>query len=251
MSINLFKKVGLSVVLAGAFAISANATCLSENYCIDTYIGLGGSYENMSGSGVNVNNLDGFISLGGSNVYYNKLQVGVDIKAGYGSNEVGGASLSSINKNNKLVQFDGMGKIGFNVATKDSPLFINVIGGADLMISNHGIGRDIGYIGAGIEGKALLSDKHKLTYSFGYGYIYTGDYRINSVVNKSNGYNQLFMASLGTQTKISENTSFYSKGFVKYYNLGSSNSAQVNGSQNINMPATKLWQGGIEVGISF
>ena len=247
---SVIKKIGLSIVLASAFSVSANAICVVDNYCINFYTGVGGFYENMSGSGVDVNNYAGFISLGGSDLYFNRLQLGGDVKIGYGNNSVSGTNLSSISKSNKLLQVDVMAKIGFNIATKDSPLFINVIGGPDLIIPINGVGRELYYIGAGIDGKLSMSDKFGLTYSAGYGYIYAGKYRLDKVAADLNGYSQVFMASLGVQIKMTENTNFYFKGFGKYYDLGSSKSVQVN-NQAISMPNAKLWQAGVEAGISF
>lgn len=248
--IKILKKVGLSFVLAGAFGVSANAICVVDNYCINLYAGLGGSYENMSGGGVDVNNLAGFISLGGSDLYFNRVQAGIDARLGYGSNSVSGVNLSSIKDNNQLAQIDVMAKIGLNISTKNSPLFLNIIGGPDLIMSSSGVGRELYYIGVGIDGKISMSEKFGLTYSAGWGYIYSGHYRIDGVKAGINGYNQLFMASLGTQIKMTENTSFYFKGFGKYYDLGSSAVVQVN-SQDISMPTTKLWQAGVEAGIAF
>ena len=247
---NVIKKVGISFVLASVFGVSANAICVVDNYCINFYTGVGGFYENMSGSGVDVNNYAGFLSFGGSDLYFNRLQIGLDAKIGYGNNGVSGANLSSISKSNQLLQVDVMAKVGINVATKDSPLFINFIFGPDFIISDNGVGRELYYIGAGIDGKISMSEKLKLTYSAGYGYVYSGNHRLDRVAAALNGYNQIFMASLGTQTKMTENINFYFKGFGKYYDLSDSKSVEIN-NQTISMPTTKIWQAGVEAGISF
>ena len=47
ISVNTYKKLGLSFVLVGALGVSANAICMTENYCTDFYIGAGGYYEMM------------------------------------------------------------------------------------------------------------------------------------------------------------------------------------------------------------
>ena len=251
--INLYKKIGVSIILAGAFGVSANAVCLSENYCTDFYLGVGGFLEKINGSGANINDAGGFVSLGGSDVFSNRVQIGLDIKLGYGNNSVGGNSLNSINKSNSLFQFDGIGKIGVNVAGINSPLFVNFLAGYDFINSKHGVGRELYIIGVGVDGKVRLNENNKLTYSVGYGYVFNGVYSFNNVYSAINEGSKIIMFSLGTQTKISENVSFYTKGFGKYYGLNASTPVNLknNGSNNINMPNSSGWQAGLEAGVIF
>ncbi len=227
---------------------------MSENYCINSYIGVGGFYENANGNETKITNYGGFLSIGGSDVLFHRVQAGIDMKFGYGSNNLSGTNLANLNSGS-IFSIDIMGKLGVNVATQNSPLFINLIFGPELILSNSGIGRNLYYIGGGIEGKLALSEKLKLTYSAGYGYIVNAIASVyslgeNHVESALIGYNQLFMASLGTQIKVSEHIDFYLKAFGKYYDLNNSKEVQVNGNA-ISMPSIKTWQAGLEAGISF
>ncbi|MDY5823199.1 MAG: hypothetical protein SPJ83_10520 [Helicobacter sp.] len=246
ISVNTYKKLGLSFVLVGALGVSANAICASENYCTDFYIGAGGYYEKIEGNGANINNALGFLSLGGADIFFNRVQFGLDAKIGYGSNSVSGTSLSTLSKDNRLFQIDGIAKLGVNVAGVNSPLFINFLLGYDMAKTNGGVGRDFMIIGAGFDGKIALSEKMKLIYSAGYGYVFNGAYSFGKAYADINEKSHVIMFSLGTQAKVSEHVSLYFKGFGKYYNLNASNTAN-----NVSMPKSSGWQAGLEAGIAF
>ncbi len=131
-------------------------------------------------------------------------------------------------------------------------MFINLLfGGGDWLFSNNGVGKLLVYFGIGIEGRLALSEKLKLTYSAGYGYV-IGGYLFGNrgIKSRTNGSNHVFMASLGTQIKVSEHIDFYLKAFGKYYDLNNSKEVQVN-NNNISMPSTKTWHAGLEAGIAF
>ncbi len=76
----MLKKVGLSIALASTFGVSANAICLSENYCSDAYIGVGGFYENINGTESSIKNAGGFISFGASGMYFNRMHLELTLK---------------------------------------------------------------------------------------------------------------------------------------------------------------------------
>ena len=249
---SIYKKLGLSFVLVGALGVSANADmCMADRgYCINLYIGGGGFYENISGDGANINNTLGFVSLGGSDVYFDRLQFAIDAKFGYGSNSVGGTKLSSISKDNDIFQLDAIGKIGVNVAGKNSPLFINLIMGYDIMRSRNGVGRDLMMIGGGLDGKIALSEKTNITYSAGYAYAFSGSYYFGRTYTKADEFGHIIMFSLGAQTKVSENVSLYIKGLGKYYDLHASSQVMINNA-DVSMPKSNGWQAGLEAGIAF
>ena len=247
-----FKRVSIGIVLASVLAVSANAICITDKYCTNSYVGVGGFYEDISGNSAEIKNTVGFFAFGASDVFANRFHYGADLKVGHGSNSLSGSNLSALNSSNNGLYVDALSKIGVNIATPNSPLFVNFLFGADCLFLHNGVGRLITYIGAGIEGKLSMSDKFGLTYSAGYGYGLAGAYLFGKEGVKSlmDNPNHIFMASLGVQIKMTENTNFYFKGFGKYYDLGSSKSVQVN-NQAISMPNAKLWQAGVEAGISF
>ncbi|WP_233715915.1 hypothetical protein [Helicobacter trogontum] len=240
------KKIGLSLVVTGALGVSVNAVCVSEKYCSDYHVGVGGFYENMSANEANINRAGGFISFGAYDTLFQRFHYGAEMKIGYGNTNLSGAHLSQFNKNTQLLQVELMPKIGVNLLKGTSSLFINLFLGTDAIISSsNGIGRLMVYVGPELEGKLKVSERVKLTYSFGYGYLGAG-YVFDGSLARVNGYNQVFIFSLGTQAKVSENVSFYLKGFGKYYDLNASK--QVNG---ISMPDSRAWQAGLEAGVAF
>ena len=245
------KKIGVSIILAGTFGVSANALCVLENYCDDVYLGVGGFHENMDANRANINRSAGFISIGIRDLFLKRVNIGSDIKVGYGNTHVSGESLNNFIKNEQFLYFELMPKIGLNLLKGDSPLFINLFVMSDAIISSSS--RLMLYAGPEIEGMLKVTEKTKLTYSFGYGYVFGAGYVFDGSLSRINGYNQTFMFSLGAQTKISENVSFYIKGFGRYYDLNASTPISVkNGNtSNISIPKSNGWRAGLEAGFAF
>lgn len=249
----IMKKIYVSLVLINAFSVSANAVCFSENYCSNYHVGIGGLYENTNANEAKINRAGGFISLGGYDLFFKKFHYGIDVRLGYGYTNLSGTLLSNFNKNTQFIYTELIPKIGLNLLQGDYSLFINLLYGGDIIISSsNGVGKIMLYVGPEIEGMFKITEKTKLTCSFGYGYIFGAGYIFDGSLARIKGYNQEFMFSLGTQTKISENAGFYLKGFAKYYDLNASDQVSVkNGSNNINMPTSNGWQAGIEAGMAF
>lgn len=245
------RKIGLSFVLAGVLGVNANALCILENYCEDVYVGVGGFYENTDTSRANINRSAGFIAIGARDLFLKRVNLSGDIKVGYGNTNISGTHLSQFNKNENLLYIELMPKIGFNLLKGDSQLFINLFAMSDVILaSGNGVGRLMVYMGPEIEGRLRVSEKVKLTYSFGYGYMIGAGYVFGGSVSRIHGYNQAFLFSLGIQTKVSENVSLYIKGLGKYYDLHASSQVMIN-SANVSMPKSNGWQAGLEAGIAF
>ena len=251
--IGSIRKIGLSLVLAGVLGVNANALCILENYCEGVHVGVGGFYENTDTSGANINRSAGFIAIGARDLFLKRINLSGEIKVGYGNTNISGTHLSQFNKNENLLYIELMPKIGFNLLKGDSQLFINLFAMSDVILaSRNGVGRLMLYMGPEIEGRLRVSEKVKLTYSFGYGYAAAG-YVFGGSVSRIHGYNQAFLFSLGIQTKISENVGFYIKGLGKYYDLNASEvvNPKGNNSSSISMPKSNGWQAGLEAGIAF
>lgn len=241
------KKLGFGFILSSAFGLNANAKCLTDSYCKELYIGAGGFYENVNASTANVGSSGGFISLGEYLLFNKKIRYGADLKIGYSGNTISGVALSSLNKNNNALYIESVPKIGVNVTNDNSPLFVSLVLGGDVLIASNenGFGKLMVYLGPEIDGIFAISERLKLTYSFGYGAI-LGGHVFDGTIAIFKGYNQRIMASLGMRVKISENLNFYVKGLSKYYSLNESRKAE-----NMSLPKSNAWHLGLEAGIVF
>lgn len=230
-------KISFSLALLGAMITSANAMQITENYAIDSYVGIGGFYNTSNGDNAKLSYSGGYLSLGGVDVFFDRLQAGGDIKAGYGYNKN-----SFMNKPNaSSIYLDFVAKFGFNTLSTNIPLFVNIILGYDnqFTIRNKGVGRHLATVGAELDGKLPLGSM-KLTYSGGYSWVFSGAYNIDNEPYKlSNGH--IAHASLGMLINLSDKIAFYTKAIGKYYMLGAADI----------FPKSKVWSGNLEFGISF
>lgn len=247
------KKLRLSIVLASAFAMSANATCDSM-FCVDGNVGIGVVYSDFGGN----SNLDGNFK-GGYGAFdidflvLKRLQFGLGFKVGPGSMDVFGKYAP--NSSNKFIDGntgyfgDVQYKMGFNVASINSPMYINFIAG---MYGYAGeIGNGFGFYGIELQGQGTLTEKTKLLYSFGSAIVnpvYVLKESKESFTENKYGYS--LFGSLGVDMSLTSMLGIYAKGIVRYCNVPQSNTLTIN-NQQVNFPAANAWTFMLETGLSF
>lgn len=251
--VNVYKKLGLGIILSGSLTMSVNAACDSL-FCVGGNVGIGAVYSDFGGnSSLDGNFKGGYGAFDIDFLVLRRLQFGLGCKVGPGSMGVFGTNAPS--ESNRFtasntgyfanVQY----KMGFNVASLNSPLYINFVFG----IEGHAgaIGHAFGLYGAELEGKKTLTQKAKLLYSFGGGgvrpFYVLKESKENFTLNQ-HGYG--LFGSLGVDISLTTMLGIYVKGIVKYYNVPQSNALTIN-SKQVNFPAANAWTFMLETGLSF
>ena len=253
MNINIYKKLGLGIVLAGSLMMSANAACDSL-FCIGGNVGIGAVYSDFGGNGsLDGNFKGGYGAFDIDFLVLRRLQFGLGFKVGPGSMGVFGTNAPSefyrFIAGNTGYFANAQYKMGFNVASLNSPLYINFVFG----IEGHfgAIGHAFGSYGAELEGKKTLTQKAKLLYSFGGGAVrpfYVLKESKQSFSENKLGYG--LFGSLGVDVSLTSMLGIYVKGIIKYYNVPQSNALTIN-SKQVNFPAAHAWSVMLETGLSF
>ncbi|WP_104718629.1 hypothetical protein [Helicobacter trogontum] len=252
--IKMRKELGLSIVLMGMLMSSANAACDSI-FCIGGNVGVGGIYTDFGGN----SRADGSFK-GGYGAFeldlliIRRLQVGLGFKGGSGSMGIYGSDLAnnfdaSLLGDKAGAFVSGSFKIGFNVASLESPLYINFISNMDGYIGTFGHG--LGFYGAELQGRKSFGGRTSLLYSFGgaaahaiYAFTQDQDNKVES------GYGYSLFGSLGVDIGLTRNLGFYIKTIVRYYDIPANDAMQIN-NQVVSFPHTNAWATMLETGLRF
>ncbi len=255
--VKMCKKLGLSVVLAGMFGASANAACDSI-FCIGGNVGIGGIYTDFGGN----NRADGdfkgsYGALDLDLIVIRRLLFSLNLKGGSGSMGVYGPDFTN-NLNGSLLG-GNVGafaathfKIGFNVASLESPLYVSFIGGVDGYAGAFGYG--LVMYGAELQGKKSFGGRTSLLYSFGGGaansvYAFAQD-KAETANGSTGDVGYSLFGSLGVDIGMTRNLGFYIKAIAKYYNIPQSSPVQIN-NQTITLPHANAWTTMLETGLRF
>lgn len=201
--INTFKKIGLSFALAGTFGASANAAC-DFAFCIGDDVGVGISYSDFGGNGTADGNLtSGYGALDLDLLFARRLKLRLGFKVGVGTMNLSSSSLSSLPSSATGVFGNIDLKLGFNIASLESPLYINFMMFTGNSATNNDFVQGVGIIGIELECKSHISDKTSLLYSFG-GSVVNGVYGnkldFDNTMSDKLGYGLL--GSLGLERSI-------------------------------------------------
>lgn len=201
------------------FASYANAAQCQESKCWLGHFGIGGAYYDFGSA--DISSYGAYISLEGKSVYYQRFQFAMGGRIGGGLTQ--SSSIPFIESKAPLFIFDAYVKIGANIATKSTPLFVNLVIEADdhngNIASHNGIDRSLILLGGELEGAMAISPLTQLDYSLGYAWVGSGQYVINDIKSKINNYSDEINASIGFTRNISDNTGFYTRLRGKYQNL--------------------------------
>lgn len=251
----------LPLLAAGSFGITEHQS-----------IGIGGLYSSSKATNANVKDSGIYLNFRGDDTSENhRTKVGAEFEYGYGTSKTSGSLFSHLDKYGSSGNFSYLDiflRFGFNAATKEVPLFINLIGGIDGSINGRSkfdgfvFARSVAKFGLEVEGALPLGQNLKLTYSAAYLYTKAG-YRFGRldggatpvVDTKKPGYD--IIASVGFITNITPKMDLYVKAKGKYRTFGESKGApiDINGNAtpvaNTNYPASRDVSAMLEVGIGF
>ena len=228
-----------------------------ERICEWTNIGIGGAYYNINGENADIGGYAGYISLFGKAAFKQRLQLGANIALGGGKSDLSGSAFPMGAKNNtNLMIFDFDLKFGVNIASKESPIFINLLGGLDIYSTNKDerkFQRSLGLAGIEIEGEKPISAKLSVMYGASYSLIVAGNYLFDKDTRAQIPFstkNYAIGANIGLSYEIEKGISTYARLVGKYQNIGASETLNVNNA-NVFMPATQNYVGMVEFGIGF
>lgn len=248
-STKFIKSFSLAPVMSLALVSSVNAYTFNGI----TNVGIGGFYlDNYSRKNKDYKTESsysgGYFSIKVMDRYFqDKLQVGINVKAGYFYNQVIFQNLGKA----QSIYFEGLGKIGFNIFTQSEPLFFNIVFGTENFynIGNKGIGMQAGVVGAELEGRIPVYASTGILYGVGYNWIVVGDYEFSGTNSKFTGNNYYINAHLGFVAKLNEKLAFYTKFIGKFYDIHASK--KTNDIQTISYPHSNSWSAGLEIGLEF
>lgn len=242
----MFKQKLFTLALVGGIVSSAHAICVED--CSSFSIGVGGLYSKFDGSNAGVEASGGYVSLEANKVT-GRTKGYVATRIGWGNSTLSGTALSSLsNPPNRFLVFTP--KIGVNIASKNTPIFINFFAELDWhhTTNSKGVERKLISIGGEIEGVIPAGNALSITYSAGGGWIGHVHYNLDGADSKVGaGANYMIKASVGASYVLSDSVSTYLRLIGRYYNVAK-DSAQVN---NVSYPASSGYMGMVELGLEF
>lgn len=240
-----------AILLASGVTSGAYALCVED--CGSANIGIGGLYSKFNGSNAGVESIGGYLSLG----YYkitSRIKSGMALEIGTGSSKLFGTALNGLENSSNLF-YSLTPKIGVNIASKNVPIFINlVIEGDEHNTTGRakGIERRIIAFGGEIEGIIPAGNALSVTYSLGYSWIGSAYYKFDGVTSKANASgNYMIKASLGASYVLNDSVSTYVRVIGKYQNIvADSQTVSVNGVDTF-YPKSASYVGMVELGLEF
>lgn len=233
-------------------------------------IGIGGLYSSSKATNANVKDSGIYLNFRGDEISENyRTKIGAEFEYGFGISKTSGSLFSYLDKfgsENKFEYWDFLIRPGFNIFTKEVPLFINLLVGLEFYTNkktdkNKAFWRDTLKIGVEAEGAIPLGQSLKLTYSGAYLPTITsyqfgrldGGRTPESDIDK---FSYDIVASVGFITKLTQSRDLYVKAKGKYRTFSKSNEVPIdsNGTtsiSNINYPAHKSVDVMVEVGVIF
>ncbi|MDD7567288.1 MAG: hypothetical protein PUJ79_02655 [Helicobacter sp.] len=238
-------------------------------------IGIGGFYSNSSATNISMQYYGIHLNLHTDLISQNhkiKFSAEYDRDSGSGKRKLSNSQFAYLEKfgSGKNFRYSHiLIRFGFNLASKETPLFLNLIGGFGEVTNSHKetdlLKKTTWNAGVELEGALPLGQSYKLTYSAGY--MPTGIYY--SFIDPSRGdkgmsarsyvskLGHTVLVSVGFTQAINERLYFYTKLKGQYKVFGESQPVALNIADtataitNTNYPASRDVSAMLEVGIGF
>ena len=240
-------------------------------------IGIGGLYSNSSATNVNVQYYGIHLNLHTDLISQNhkiKFSTEFDWNRGSGGRKLSNSQLAYLEKfgSGKNFRYSHiLIRFGFNLASKETPLFLNLIGGFGKVTNSHKetdlLKRTTWKAGIELEGAFPLGQNSKFTYSAGYlptsiYYSFIDPSRADNGMSARSYVSKLghkVLVSVGFTQAINERLYFYTKLKGQYKVFGESKLVPINiniidtatAITNTNYPASRDVGAMLEVGIGF
>lgn len=240
-------------------------------------IGIGGFYSNSSATNVNVQYYGIHLNLHTDLISQNhkiKFSTEFDWNRGSWGRKLSNSQLAYLEKfgsGKNFRSYDVLIRFGLNIASKEVPLFLNLIGGFGKVTNSHKetdlFKRTTWKAGIELEGAFPLGQNSKFTYSAGYlptsiYYSFIDPSRADNGMSARSYVSKLghtVLVSVGFTQAINERLYFYTKLKGQYKVFGESKLVPINiniidtatAIANTNYPASRDVGAMLEVGIGF
>lgn len=227
---------------------SLQAVPCDKDRCVAGHIGLGGAYYGFGGE--DIKSYGGYLSLESRYIYLQRAQIVLGGLIGGGSTLASNAPFG-ITDSNTLLFYSFYAKLGLNIASKATPLFLNLFIDQNKhngQISyNKGLYREISTLGAELSGFVPLSQLGYLDYGLGLGWAGVGKYEFPQLSSSLSiqDYSYRLHAHIGISRHITANTLYYVRLIGQYYDLKATDT----NPQALSYPASRDFVAMIEIGI--
>lgn len=185
-------------------------------------VGIGGAYYNFGGE--DVSSAGGYLAGEARFFVFQRVQSVFGVRIGGGQSKA--YQMPDVAEKSGFMISDQYFKIGANIASLNTPLYINLLAESNSHDSRHGLSRKLKLLGADIEGAMPLGNISCFEYSLGYTYTTNqSSYVIGdktSYIQRDPFKSYILSASIGLSRKLSLQTIFYTKLIGKYQNLKAS-----------------------------
>lgn len=227
---------------------TTSADCKERN-CSYESIGIGVAYHNYNAG--DVLSPAYYLVGDGRYVWSARAQVGLLVRGGYGSNSLKGTFPTTLKTKADYFFLDVKLKAGWNILSKDYPLFLNVFGEIVSQTPKKSFGRAHTVVGLELEGSAPVGENLKLTYGAGYGVLAASYYYEDVRADAPNSMKNFEVsANVGVNYELSSGYAYFARIIGKYQKIGASNTVTYQNA-SVSYPASNNYAGMLEMGIEF
>lgn len=241
----------LSVNLSAAsYETSVASADCKDRYCLYESVGIGGAYYNLNAS--DVLSQAYYLYIGAKYVWSARAQFGFDVRIGAGKNNLKGTFPTTLKTNAGYFYYDAKLKGGFNVLSKDNPLFINIFGSMVSQTPSNSFGRAYSLLGVELDGNVAIGENLKLTYGAGYGWLYARYWYGNDTSAKIENSLKNFEVntSMGISYEFGGGYAYFARIIGRYQNIGASSEATYENAL-VSYPKSSNYAGMLEMGVEF
>ena len=138
---------------AASYETTTTSADCKERYCLYESVGIGGAYYNLNANASDVLSQAYYLYIGVKYVWSARAQFGLDVRVGAGKNNLNGTFPTTLKTNAGYFYYDGKLKGGFNVLSKDNPLFVNIFGSLLFQTPKGSFGRGYSLLGVELDGE--------------------------------------------------------------------------------------------------
>lgn len=234
---------------AASYETTTTSADCKERNCFYDSIGIGVAYYNFNAG--DVISPAYYLVGDGKYVWSARAQVGLLVRAGMGSNQLKGTLQAGLKNNASYFFLDAKLKAGWNVLSKDYPLFLNVFGEIVSQTPKKSFGRAYSVVGLELDGNIPMGGNLKLTYGASYGVLFASYFYDNVRSNVPNSASNFeASANVGINYEFSNGYAYFARIIGRYQNIGASNTATYNGN-SVSYPKSSNYAGMLEMGVEF
>ena len=234
---------------AASYETTTTSADCKERNCMYDSIGIGGAYYSYNAS--DVVSPAYYLVADGKYVWSARAQVGLLVRAGMGSNELKGTFPTTLKTKANYFFFDAKLKAGWNVLSKDYPLFLNIFGELVSQTPKESFGRAYSVVGLELDGNIPVGGNLKLIYGASYGVLYASYFYDSVRANVPNSASNFeATANVGISYEFGNGYAYFARIIGRYQNIGASNTATYENNL-VSYPKSTNYAGMLEMGVEF